>query len=404
VLISGVRLTKLGFLIIVILFANFFTWYYVVSIVVLEHVVGSSIETYQVAYIFFNLIIAFTLLLSSIYIHKFNTIRIIYGCSVTISVLAPLLFVPNMILRLMVIFTQGVFLGVGQLASFMYFWSITVSEERGRTVGIIGFFFLPFFQVVSLMVQTFDFFWVVMLTIILSSGILTIRLLRPEKTALLTRKKGEQGYCHDKRTILLYSIPWVLFSLVNVTLARNISVDVFQSIPSSFYTFLVVLQMIACGFGALGGGIIADFFGRRLSLGLSLTLYGLSTALGGFFQNYGVLFFMYIANGLSWGILWTLYGSVVWSDLSDKKKLCKICSIGLVTFYGVTGFGFLFTPQISQISLVTSSLLSCVLIFISNIPLILAPELLSSDFREKIKLKLHMNVVRKLRKQSQDQG
>jgi hypothetical protein len=30
----------------------------------------------------------------------------------------------------------------------------------------------------------------------------------------------------------------------------------------------------------------------------------------------------------------------------------------------------------------------------------LAPELSSSDFREKIRLKLHMNVIRKIKKQS----
>jgi hypothetical protein len=32
------------------------------------------------------------------------------------------------------------------------------------------------------------------------------------------------------------------------------------------------------------------------------------------------------------------------------------------------------------------------------VPIVLAPELLSSDFRERIKLKLHMNAVRKIDK------
>jgi hypothetical protein len=41
------------------------------------------------------------------------------------------------------------------------------------------------------------------------------------------------------------------------------------------------------------------------------------------------------------------------------------------------------------------------LIFISNIPVILAPELLPSDFREKMKLKLHIKTVRKIEKQNQ---
>jgi hypothetical protein len=59
--------------------------------------------------------------------------------------------------------------------------------------------------------------------------------------------------------------------------------------------------------------------------------------------------------------------------------------------------------QILQIPLVISSLGSCLLIFLSNIPIFLAPELLPSDFREKMRLKLHMSAVKKM-KQSQNQG
>jgi hypothetical protein len=43
------------------------------------------------------------------------------------------------------------------------------------------------------------------------------------------------------------------------------------------------------------------------------------------------------------------------------------------------------------------------LIFLSNIPISLAPELLPSDFRERIKLKLHMSAVKKI-KRSRSQG
>lgn len=401
---SGVRLTERGFLAIILLF-GFSAWYYVVSFVVLEKVLSPSPETYLTVYALFNFVIALTLLLSSFYIHKINTIHVICGCSLVISVIAPLLFVTSVIFRLMIIFIQGVFFAIGQLASFMYFWSLTVSEERGRTAGFIGFFILPFFQVLSLMAQTFGFSGAVMLTIILSLGVLTIGLLRPEQKALLTTKNDKKGYNAEEKTILLYSIPWILFTLVNLTLARNITFYVSQNIPSALYMFLVVLQMITSGLGALAGGIIADFFGRRLSLGVSLTLYGISTALGGLVENYGVLYFMYCVNGLSWGILWVLYGSVVWGDLTDKESCAKRYSIGLIIFHMVTGFGFLFSSQISQISLVTSSLAGCVLIFLSNIPLIFAPELLASDFRKKIRLKLYMNVIKRIRpSQSKNQG
>ena len=354
----------------------------------------------------FNFIIAVTLLLNSFFIHRFSKIRIIYECSLATSIVTILLlFTSSIVLRLMIIFVAGVFFGIGQLACLTYFWSLTVPEERGRAAGLIGFFALPIACIVSWMAETVDFSGTVMLGFILSLGVLLIKLLRPEKKGMLTAKKDEKGYNPEKRTILLYSVPWALFSLINATLVRNISLHILQLVPLPYYMVLVVLQLVAAVFGALGGGIIADFFGRRLSLVFGLTLYGIASALAGLVENHEMFGFVYVANGLNWGILLTLYFFVVWGDLANKESCAKRHSIGLMIFYLATGVGSLLTHQISQIPLIVSSLASCLLIFLSNIPLILAPELLSSDFREKIKLKLYMNVVRKIgRKQSQNQG
>jgi len=396
---TGVRLTKRGFLVIIILFFCFFSWYFSFSLSVLRHIVSSSAETYLMLNASFNFIIVVTLALSSFFIHKFNKLHIIYGYSITTSIASILLLLTsNTVLRLIIVFATGVLFSIGQLAFFTYFWSLTASVERGRVSGLAGFFALPFAYVVGLMAETSDFFGTIMIGVILSLGTLTIKLLNPENKATLTTKKDENGYHHEKRIILLYSVPWILFSLINMTLARNISVNVSQHVLSSLYVFLLVLQMIASGLGSLGGGIVADLFGRRFSLGFSLTLYGISSALGGFVENYEMLYFIYVANGLTWGILWTVYASVVWGDLADKESCVKSYSLGLIIYYLSIGVGFLLSNQISQIPIITSALLGCVLIFLSNIPLIFAPELLSPDFRERIKLKLYMNIVRKIRR------
>jgi hypothetical protein len=385
----------------IIIFFSFFSWYFSFSFSVLRHIVSSSAETYLTVNASFNFIVVITLILSSFFIHRFNKIRTIYAYSITTSIASILLLLTSStVLRLIIFFAAGVVFSIGQLAALTYFWNLTASVERGRVAGLAGFFTLPVAYVVGWMAEASDFFGTVMIGVILSLGILAIKLLNPENKAILTTKKDEKGYHPEKRTILLYSVPWIIFSLVNITLARNISLHVLQTVPSSLYLFLFVLQIMASGFGALGGGIVADFFGRRLSLGLCLTLFGISTALGGFVQNYEMLYFMYIINGLSWGILWVLYSSVVWGDLSDKESCAKRYSIGLIIYYLTISIGTLLTFQISQIPLITSSLVGCLLIFLSNIPLILAPELSSSDFREKIRLKLHMNVIRKIKKQS----
>jgi len=315
-----------------------------------------------------------------------------------------LLFTSSTVLRLFIFFGAGIFFSIGQLAFFTFFWSLAASVEKGRVGGLIGFFTLPITYSISWMAEAFDFFGIVMLSVIVSSGTLAIKLLESEKKTLLSTKKNEQEYHPEKKTIILYSLPWILFSLINASLARNISLYISQSIPSYLYVILLVLQITASGFGALVGGIIADLFGRRLSIGFALTLYGISSAIGGFFITYELLYFMYFVNGLSWGILMVMYFFVVWGDLANKESCAKMYSIGLIISYLAMGVGLLFSYQIAQIPLIVSSLLSCVLIFLSNIPLVLASELLYPDFREKIKLKIYMNLLRKIGKQSQNQG
>jgi hypothetical protein len=304
------------------------------------------------------------------------------------------------------ILVGGVFFSVGQLASFMYLWSITISEERGRVAGLAGFFSLTLLQLISLMAQTLSLYGAIILSGILSFGTLSIKLLKPESKALLTSKINDKQYGFEKKFVLLYSIPWILFSLINVTLSRNVSLYSSQIIPASLFMLLVVGQTLAAGFGALVGGIIADLFGRRLSLGVTLTLYGVSSALAGLFiDNYGILFFAYTANGLNWGILWVLYSLVIWGDLANERNCAKRYSTGLIIYYLSTGIGYLFTQQVSQIPIIISALSGCLLIFLSNIPILLAPELLDADFRQQVKLKLYMNIVKKTRqKLSRDQG
>lgn len=304
---------------------------------------------------------------------------------------------------MVLIFIGGVLFAIGQLISFTYFWGSTISEERGRIAGFIGFLGIPFSYSVGQLAQFLDLFGIVILAVFFILGILATKFLKPEER-IFSKNNAEKEVYTEKRTVLLYAIPWILFAVVNSTLDRNISLNVLQSVPESLYFSFLLLQTIAAGFGALGGGILADLSGRKKSLGFSLTLYGLSTALGGLIQNIEVAYFVYAVSGLNWGILWSLYGSVIWGDLANEKNCVKRYSSGLIIFYLPIGFAFLFSEQICQISLAWSSLVGCSLIFFSNIPLFLAPELLSEDFRNKIRLKLHMNLLKKIDKKMQSQG
>jgi sugar phosphate permease len=400
ILKTGVLLRKRGFLIIAFIYFIFSTSYALLS-VYLTRYVSPSADNLPVIQATVYFVTALTLLLVSFFIHRFNKLRLIYASSVATAVAVVLLsFSSSEVFRLTIIVVTTIIFSIGLLALFTYFWDLTVPEERGRVAGLAGFITLPFFFTVRVVAEGLDFSTTVMLSVLLSLGTLLTVLLRSHK-AVLTAKKDEGSYYFERRTVFLYLIPWILFSLINATLAKNISVGVFQQVSSSFYLILLGLQVIGVMLGAIVGGIIADFFGRRIALAFSLTLYGTSAALAGLFQSNEIFPLVYVANGISWGILLILYNFVVWGDLANKGNCAKMYSIGLSTYYLAIGFG-LFATQISQISLVLSALSSCLLMFLANVPIILAPELLPFDFREKIKLRLHMNAIRRINKQSQN--
>jgi hypothetical protein len=399
----GVLLTKRGLLLNLIFSAIFYVSYFVFFVYVPRCFIQSAGDLLM-AQASFNVIIAITLIIASFLINRINKLRTVYACLILTSTLSVfLLFFSNIILRIVFISMIAVPFSVGQLAFLAYFWSLTVPEERGRVGGSIGFFSLLLHLIVYTTVATsLDFNSAVLLGMILSLGAFSVILLRPEK-AVLTKKKGERGKYSEKRTIILYSVPWILFSLINATFAKNISFQILQQVPSSLYLFLTVLQAGAAIFGMLSGGLVADFFGRRVSLAFSLTLYGISSALAGIAGSFTVLYFVYITNGLSWGILIAMYSFVVWGDLANKENSAKMYAIGFIVFYVAQGIGLLPIGQMLQTPLIVSALVSCLLIFLSNIPIFLAPELLPSEFRERIQLKFHINAIKKIR-QSRNQG
>lgn len=400
---TGIKISKRGFLIGVILFFVFFTLYLLFSFY-LTRFVASSADELSIIQASVHFVIAVTILLASFFIRRFNKLHLVYASSAVTSIVSVLLLFSSIqVIRLIIILSVAVFFSIGVLALFTYFWQLTSPEERGRVAGFTGLVFLPFYYVaVQVTAGTLDFSATVLLSIIISLGALSVIFLRPEKLVLTANKEEKRKY-FEKRTVVFYTVPWILFSLVNAILAKNTSISVVQQVSSSFYLLLIGLQVIGVIFGAVIGGTIADFFGRRFALALSLTLYGTSSALVGIFQNTAIFSVVYLLNGLSWGFLLILYTFVVWGDLADKENCTKMYAIGLAIYYSAFGFGLL-SAQISQIPLVVTALASCLLIFLSNVPIILAPELLPYDFRQKIKLRLHMKLVKKIYKESKNQG
>jgi len=373
-----------------------FSWYYIFSNEVLKFIIEVSSNFFLIYHAYFNFLVVIAIISSVSFIHKrINKIQVLYGLFVISCLGTIFIILPSTILRLIIYFFLGAWFGLSVPSFFTYLWDITVPEERGRVIGLIGCIMIPIILLVVFLAKNLNLSGILILLISLNLGALFIKLLNPEKIVLLTEKKIKKGYSPEKRTIILYSTPWIIFSLINATLAKAVTVSLTKYLPLSITLWLYILQILSASFGSVVGGVIADFFGRRTALAFGLTLYGISSAITGLAKGYESLFSAFVFAGLTWGSLSTLYLFVIWGDLANEQTVYRRYSLGLSIFYFAQGIGSLFGQEILQIPSFLASILSCLLIFLSNIPLILAPELLSSDFREKIRLRLYIYLIKK---------
>jgi len=308
-----------------------------------------------------------------------------------------ILLTPMKDLKLFFYYTMGVLFGLCQLSPFMYFWENSDIEKRGRIGGIITAIALIVFSLATA-IGSFGLFNATIVSMTLNLMVLST------KVVLKTRSKSHQksrGYEHETRTVVAYLIPWIVFSVVNATLARTITFSLMRFFQDSSFVMPLLQASGAC-LGALSSGIMADLLGRKAAVAFGLTIYGIGLAVSGIVKSSIEASLVFTLNGLSWGIFIVLFLLVIWGDLSSSKNLSRRYYLGLLTYYSSTLAGQLLTSQITQVPLAAASLMSCALVFLSNIPLLLASELLPSGFRRKAGLMLYLSFLRKKTRQTKE--
>jgi hypothetical protein len=347
--------------------------------------------TYRVlAKIALNVNILFVVLISSFVTNKIN--RPAFACFQPIIIMVIALFLPvtSGIIRAILIFLLTTIFAFGLLGFFNFFKNVTTTINRGRVAGITAFIVLPTVFLLELIPQnSFNNLYFLLLTFFLNAGSLICAIFKNNRNSLEAKSSSPEKL--EKRVIFLYSIPWILFSIANVTLAQNISSNVVLNSSSTLHIFLIGLQAIGVNVGALLAGFLSDFYGRKFTLILSLTLYGISAVIQGVFNNV-VLSVGYFTSGISWGLLFVLYSLVIFGDLSNKHNSSKIYAIGLLTYFSATTISLIY--QVNMPIITMASLLTCFVVFLSVIPVFLAPELISTDL-EKMKMKKYLKTIKR---------
>jgi len=398
----NVRLTKRGFLVLFVPYLTISTWYYLFFARIPDYIIKNLGLTSQAIWInvCLNFSIVFSIVIGCFFVDKLDKVRIIYAWAAVMPIATILLmFTSNMASILVLLFLLGAIFGMGSLAYCVYFCNLTIAEERGRVGGTIVFIFLLFYPIfLSFSLNSFG-----ALATFVFLGVCTfmIYFLKPRERVGLTTKEKTSTVQSKNESLIFYLTPWMIFCAINATLAYVVTNYLTHQF-SEFAFQAQFLKYLAASLGALIGGLSADWTGRKMTLSMGLVSYGVGTAFSGLGVSHELFLFANIASGFSWGIFLVVYTLVVWGDLASKKIRAPFYAAGFIPLYFLEGLGLLVLPKILHIPVMYAALVGSFLIFLSNIPIIFAKELLPQYIIEEMNLAWYIQWLKKFVKKQKD--
>lgn len=397
VLTTNIRLKKRDFLVLLIPYLTASIWYYMFSTQMIGWVVNNSGAALDIgqAYTIFHLSITLSIFLGIFFIGRVRIIHIIYlwaGATPLLTTLFAYSTIPAHII--ITLSTLGMLFGVGLLAYCIYFISKTKIIERGRIIGSISFLFLLFQLVFLFFTEIVGYMGVLIICISIPIGTFTMLFLGPgEQDSLMKIIEGPTE-TYSRKQLFLYLTPWLMFNLINGISAPLLLLHLKTQFLEGMFQVFIFAYLASC-IGTLFGGLGADWMGRKIVLGVGLVSYGISGIIETIATDFRLLVLAYIASGFTWGIFLGVYLIVVWGDLARGRVCTTYSAIGLIPFFFTKSLGYFVTPFLEDIPILYIVLSNSFLIFLSNIPLLLAQELVPEEDLRALKRGSFMETLEK---------
>jgi MFS family permease len=289
----------------------------------------------------------------------------------------------------------GLSIGIGVPTCFSFYADQTKAENRGR-IGALMFFIVQLFSALILF-STSDkgidsqFLILALWRFMGVAGIIFYKPLPKLSEERVTLIKS----IVKERTLILYFLPWLLFSLVNSI--ETPIVEVYFG-PELFTNSLLATALIS-SVSAFVGGVLCDLKGRKITGIFGFILLGLGYAFLSFFsggptQEIGQ--FLYIlCDGIAWGFLFVTFIFILWGDLSDGKIREKYYLVGSLPFLFSGLIQMVVQPFAKSISITSSFSLASFFLFLAIIPLLYAQETLPEKSMKDRELKNYLEKAQK---------
>lgn len=268
----------------------------------------------------------------------------------------------------------GMSIGMGLPSALAYFADTTAVENRGTYGGLV---WLPVgFGILTLAfaLYSLNLFWALFILAIwrASGGVLFFGLSKLRGKQTLEMKKPSYGTILRRRDLMLYLIPWIMFSLVNFS-----EYPILGKVLGEFQLMAGSIEFAISGVSALIGGVLSDLVGRKRIVITGFVILGIEYAILSLFSGAQASWYIYtVCDGTAWGLFASVFFMTIWGDLAETTQKEKYYVIGGLPYLLAGFMAVVVQPFATDIQTVTAFSLASFFLFVAVLPLMYAPETL----------------------------
>jgi MFS family permease len=288
----------------------------------------------------------------------------------------------------------GASVGIGYPSCLAYFADATDVENRGTYGGIawgtVGLSVFALF-VLTTGLSTAETFEVMALW----------RFLGFVAFFFLSRNKGKVVLASvvpayrailQRRDMIFYLVPWIMFSLVNF-----VEAPIIIHLPGYPY-FAAFAEYGISSLFAVAGGILADITGRKRVIITGFVLLGIDYALFSLFSGTEAIWYVYtLLDGIAWGMFAAVFFMTLWGDLAGNNQKERYYLLGGLPYLLTAFLSVIVTPFVAIIPASTAFSLASFFLFVAVLPLMYAPETLSEKRIKDMELKSYLEKAKKVK-------
>ncbi len=267
----------------------------------------------------------------------------------------------------------GISIGVGLPSSLACFADLTSVEHRGAYGGLLyGFVALASIVLIVLLGALEPTHGFVLLAVWRILGFVAFFFLRSKNAQLQKRRPSSYRDMLSRRDVLLYLVPWIMFSLVNFTEA-----PILEEVFDELFVLVGFLEVGLSGFFVVIGGMLSDLVGRKRVVITGFVVLGIEYAVLSLFSEMDFAKFLYAAfDSFAWGMFASVFFMTLWGDLAMNEQREKYYAVGGLPYLLAGYLSILVQPHVGSIGTVAAFSLASFFLFLAVLPLMYAPETL----------------------------